>query len=105
MASDPFEYTCTLSEETLKMAMKELNEDPSTRMLEVKTLRERLLRYPGKYVKKTSRCFCLLLLYFSLSLSLFFFFCSHLLCPSLIAFLLLLLFCFALIFSMQLAEF
>ena len=54
MASDPCEYTCTLSEETLKMAVKELNEDPSTRMLEVKTLRERLLRYPGKYVKKTS---------------------------------------------------
>ncbi|XP_076437641.1 alpha-tocopherol transfer protein-like [Babylonia areolata] len=42
-----FEYTCTLSEETLEVAKKELNEDPCTRLLEIKTLRDRLQQYPG----------------------------------------------------------
>ncbi|XP_076456649.1 alpha-tocopherol transfer protein-like [Babylonia areolata] len=40
-------YTCTLSPELLEKAMKELNEDPKTRHLEIKTLRERLQQVPG----------------------------------------------------------
>lgn len=48
MASDTtFEYKCTLSEETLKLAKTELNEDPKTRMLELKAFRDRLVQYPG----------------------------------------------------------
>ncbi|KAL8584255.1 hypothetical protein ACOMHN_034940 [Nucella lapillus] len=44
---EKFEYTCTLSEETLEVAKKELQEDPRTRLLELKTLRDRLQQYPG----------------------------------------------------------
>ncbi|XP_025091417.1 alpha-tocopherol transfer protein-like [Pomacea canaliculata] len=44
MASD---YTCTLKEETLQLAIKELNENPKTRILEVKAFRERILQYTG----------------------------------------------------------
>ena len=49
------EYTCTLSEETLNIAVKELNEDPATRMIEMKTFAERLLRYPGECAQKTDK--------------------------------------------------
>ncbi len=38
-----------MSVEHLDKAKTELNEDPNTRHLEIQTLRERLLRYPGKY--------------------------------------------------------
>ena len=41
-------YVCTLSAEMLKKAKKELHEDPNTRHLEIKTLRERLERVPGE---------------------------------------------------------
>ncbi|XP_048257168.1 alpha-tocopherol transfer protein-like isoform X2 [Haliotis rufescens] len=40
-------YKCTLSDELLEKAKKELTEDPDTRKQEIQTLRERLLRYPG----------------------------------------------------------
>ncbi|XP_005105866.2 alpha-tocopherol transfer protein-like [Aplysia californica] len=40
-------YTCTLSEEQLRVSKEELNEDPETRAIEVKTLRQRLDKYPG----------------------------------------------------------
>ncbi|XP_070184545.1 alpha-tocopherol transfer protein-like [Littorina saxatilis] len=46
-----YDYTCTLSQETQILAEKELNEDPSTRMLEIKHFRDRLLRYPGLHPK------------------------------------------------------
>ena len=42
------EYVCTLSAEMLERAKKELNEDPNTRHLEIKTLRERLDKVPGE---------------------------------------------------------
>ena len=54
LATCKLEYTCTLSEETLNIAMKELNEDPATRLIEMKTFAERLLRYPGKCAQKTN---------------------------------------------------
>ncbi|KAH9490565.1 hypothetical protein Btru_034130 [Bulinus truncatus] len=41
------EYKCTLFNETLEKAKKELNEDPDTRLIEVKTLRTRLEKVPG----------------------------------------------------------
>lgn len=41
-------YTCTLSEEMLEKAKKELNEDPKTRLLEIKALRERVEKVPGQ---------------------------------------------------------
>ena len=41
-------YVCTLSAEMLEKAKKELNEDPNTRHLEIKTLRERLDKVPGE---------------------------------------------------------
>uniref|UniRef100_A0AAT9H828 Alpha-tocopherol transfer protein n=1 Tax=Peronia verruculata TaxID=500109 RepID=A0AAT9H828_9EUPU len=41
------DYTCTLSEEAVKAAAEELSEDPDTRKIEVKTLRQRLEKYPG----------------------------------------------------------
>lgn len=41
-------YTCTLSEDMLKKAKKELNEDPKTRLLEIKALRERVEKVPGQ---------------------------------------------------------
>ncbi|KAK7092021.1 alpha-tocopherol transfer protein-like [Littorina saxatilis] len=44
---DKFEYKCTLKPETLEIAKKELNEDPDTRMLELKAFRDRLQQYPG----------------------------------------------------------
>ena len=37
---DDTSYVCTLSKKTLRKAMKELNEDPLTRMTAVKDLRE-----------------------------------------------------------------
>ncbi|KAK7091538.1 alpha-tocopherol transfer protein-like [Littorina saxatilis] len=40
-------YKCTLREDTLAFARKELNEDPDTRLLELKAFRDRLLQYPG----------------------------------------------------------
>ncbi|KAK7091457.1 alpha-tocopherol transfer protein-like [Littorina saxatilis] len=40
-------YVCTLSAEMLEKAKKELNEDPNTRHIEIKTLRERLEKVPG----------------------------------------------------------
>ena len=40
-------YVCSLSAEMLERAKKELNEDPNTRHLEIKTLRERLEKVPG----------------------------------------------------------
>ncbi|XP_025088912.1 alpha-tocopherol transfer protein-like [Pomacea canaliculata] len=40
-------YTCTLREEMLEKAKKELNEDPKTRLLEIKALRERVEKVPG----------------------------------------------------------
>ncbi|XP_059145950.1 alpha-tocopherol transfer protein-like [Physella acuta] len=40
-------YKCPLDEQALRVAMEELNEDPSTRHIEVKTLRQRLEKYPG----------------------------------------------------------
>nr|KAG5701287.1 hypothetical protein BaRGS_020649 [Batillaria attramentaria] len=46
-SSTKFEYTCTLKDDTLKVAKKELNEDPGTRLLELKAFRDRLLQYPG----------------------------------------------------------
>ena len=46
--SEDKEYVCTLSAEMLERAKKELNEDPNTRHLEIKTLRERLDKVPGE---------------------------------------------------------
>ncbi|KAK7489186.1 hypothetical protein BaRGS_00019564 [Batillaria attramentaria] len=43
-----FEYTCTLKEDTLALAKQDLNEDPDTRMLELKAFRDRTVQYPGK---------------------------------------------------------
>ncbi|CAG5133159.1 unnamed protein product [Candidula unifasciata] len=40
-------YTCTLSPQLQEKATKELNEDPKTRLLEVKNLRTRLEKVPG----------------------------------------------------------
>ncbi|CAG5133155.1 unnamed protein product [Candidula unifasciata] len=40
-------YTCTLSPELQEKAAKELNEDPKTRLLEIKNLRTRLEKVPG----------------------------------------------------------
>ncbi|CAG5133156.1 unnamed protein product [Candidula unifasciata] len=40
-------YTCTLSLEVQQKAKRELNEDPKTRLLEVKSLRTRLQKVPG----------------------------------------------------------
>ncbi|BFZ21412.1 hypothetical protein BsWGS_24451 [Bradybaena similaris] len=40
-------YSCTLSPEMQEKAAKELNEDPQTRLLEVKNLRTRLEKVPG----------------------------------------------------------
>ncbi|KAK0044902.1 alpha-tocopherol transfer protein [Biomphalaria pfeifferi] len=40
-------YNCTLSRESLEKAKRELNEDPDTRLIEVKTLRTRLEKVPG----------------------------------------------------------
>ncbi|KAI8764649.1 alpha-tocopherol transfer protein [Biomphalaria glabrata] len=40
-------YKCTLSRESLEKAKRELNEDPDTRLIEVKTLRTRLEKVPG----------------------------------------------------------
>ncbi|KAK7489192.1 hypothetical protein BaRGS_00019570, partial [Batillaria attramentaria] len=47
-SSTKFEYTCTLKDDTLKVAKKELNEDPGTRLLELKAFRDRLLQYPAR---------------------------------------------------------
>nr|KAG5701286.1 hypothetical protein BaRGS_020648 [Batillaria attramentaria] len=41
-----FEYTCTLKEDTLALAKQDLNEDPDTRMLELKAFRDRTVQYP-----------------------------------------------------------
>ena len=43
------QYKCTLSPETLEKAKRELNEDPRTRAIEVKTLRKRLEKVPGTH--------------------------------------------------------
>ncbi|KAH9491605.1 hypothetical protein Btru_031017 [Bulinus truncatus] len=40
-------YKCSLSGDVLEKAKKELNEDPSTRLIEVKNLRVRLEKVPG----------------------------------------------------------
>ncbi|XP_055870867.1 alpha-tocopherol transfer protein-like [Biomphalaria glabrata] len=40
-------YVCSLPDSVLKKAMSELNEDPNTRLLEIKNLRQRLEKYPG----------------------------------------------------------
>ena len=45
-------YVCTLSPELLEKAMRELNEDPNTRHLEIKALRERLEQVRGDCGKK-----------------------------------------------------
>lgn len=47
MASKSEKYVCTLSPEMLEKAKKELNEDPSTRLIEIQTLRERVQKVPG----------------------------------------------------------
>ncbi|XP_076452323.1 alpha-tocopherol transfer protein-like [Babylonia areolata] len=47
MSSISKPYTCTLSPAMLKKAEVELHEDPKTRHLEIKTLRERLEQVPG----------------------------------------------------------
>lgn len=52
------DYTCTLSPELLKKAQEELHEDPDTRHLEIKTLRERLEQVPG-YKGRTDSSFLL----------------------------------------------
>ncbi|KAL8558746.1 hypothetical protein ACOMHN_043690 [Nucella lapillus] len=52
------DYTCTLSPEMLKKAQEELHEDPNTRHLEIKTLRERLEQVPG-YKGRTDSGFLL----------------------------------------------
>ncbi|XP_078584938.1 alpha-tocopherol transfer protein-like [Branchiostoma floridae x Branchiostoma japonicum] len=44
--SPPSGYTCKLSEEALKKAREELNEDPSTRLAMVEALRERIQQSP-----------------------------------------------------------
>ena len=48
MSAADKKYVCTLSAELLERAKKELNEDPKTRHLEIKTLRERLDKVPGE---------------------------------------------------------
>ncbi|BFZ21417.1 hypothetical protein BsWGS_24456 [Bradybaena similaris] len=40
-------YSCSLSPEVLEKAIKELNEDPNTRLIEVKNLKIRLEKIPG----------------------------------------------------------
>ena len=50
-ASGNFEYKCTLKDATLEVAKRELNEDPSTRMLELKAFRDRVQQYPGKHTR------------------------------------------------------
>ncbi|CAG5125676.1 unnamed protein product [Candidula unifasciata] len=40
-------YSCTLSPQVLEKAIKELNEDPNTRLIEVKNLKIRLEKLPG----------------------------------------------------------
>ena len=54
MASANRKYVCTLSAEMLEKAKKELNEDPNTRHIELKTLRERLEKVPGEKCSNTS---------------------------------------------------
>lgn len=44
-------YVCTLSPELLERAKKELNEDPNTRHLEIKAVRERLEKVAGKILR------------------------------------------------------
>ena len=48
MSAADKKYVCTLSAEMLERAKQELNEDPNTRHLEIKTLRERLDKVPGE---------------------------------------------------------
>ncbi|CAL1532913.1 unnamed protein product [Lymnaea stagnalis] len=52
-------YQCSLSADVLKVAMAELNEDPNTRHIEVKTLRQRLEKYPGRLNARTDSKFLL----------------------------------------------
>ncbi|GFO12140.1 alpha-tocopherol transfer protein-like [Plakobranchus ocellatus] len=40
-------YVCSLTETEIEAAIEQLREDPSTRAIEIKTLRERLEKYPG----------------------------------------------------------
>ncbi|BFZ11131.1 hypothetical protein BsWGS_14170 [Bradybaena similaris] len=44
-------YKCSLGEAALKTAIAELNEDPKTRQIELKTLRERIEKYPGLHAR------------------------------------------------------
>ncbi|CAG5123291.1 unnamed protein product, partial [Candidula unifasciata] len=44
-------YKCSLGEAALQTAIAELNEDPKTRHIEIKTLRERLEKYPGLHAR------------------------------------------------------
>lgn len=44
------QYKCTLSAELLKKAQDELHENPQTRHLEIKTFRERVESFPGKFI-------------------------------------------------------
>ena len=42
------DYKCSLGEAALKKAKKELNEDPNTRLIEVKNLRKRVEKIAGQ---------------------------------------------------------
>uniref|UniRef100_A0A0B6ZFJ9 CRAL-TRIO domain-containing protein n=1 Tax=Arion vulgaris TaxID=1028688 RepID=A0A0B6ZFJ9_9EUPU len=44
-------YKCSLGVAVLKTASEELNEDPNTRHIEIKTLRERLEKHPGLHAR------------------------------------------------------
>ncbi|RUS72045.1 hypothetical protein EGW08_020192, partial [Elysia chlorotica] len=44
-------YSCTLTEAELEVATEQLREDPSTRAIEIKTLRDRLGKYPGLHAR------------------------------------------------------
>lgn len=48
-------YVCTLTEAEMEVAAEQLHEDASTRAIEVKTLRERLEKYPGLHARTDPR--------------------------------------------------
>uniref|UniRef100_A0AAT9H830 Alpha-tocopherol transfer protein n=1 Tax=Ambigolimax valentianus TaxID=1338344 RepID=A0AAT9H830_9EUPU len=47
-------YKCSLGEKAIQTAVEELHEDPKTRHIEIKTLRERIEKYPGLQARTDS---------------------------------------------------